>query len=324
MYSMRPIPGKRGKGTLRKFYQSLQYFILLVSIVLVIGELSALSLLRSESSGPNTKSSPISGFYSQNLKRHTAKNIAEFSAIEPYGLRVNNLQLIEQAGGALPEQKEGAPEDFLPVVSLDEPIHLQFRLRGVPGARVSAMKDISAYQILARVAHNTSSCATLWDSGKIAVNKAPKVIPWGGDNGDIETLGPGIIVKWKVLVWDFDGHGPAPSSWSKFAVGPDEWTAKWIVHPDDSKQFQESSNIIHQGSVSTGQCNEWKNRRPLPVARNSFRLTLEDQSKEIVSALLVATGLGSFSASMNGQPLSSSSPLDPSMMDVRHGRFSNA
>jgi hypothetical protein len=51
----------------------------------------------------------------------------------------------------------------------------------------------------------------------------PRSIPWGGDS-----LPPhvGSVVKWKVLVWDYQGSGPATSEWSKFGVGPshDKWT----------------------------------------------------------------------------------------------------
>lgn len=238
------------------------------------------------------------------------------SSLEAFGLSVNNLQRIEKAEGALKnEQIGGVPEDFLPVVTLDSPIALRFRLRGVAGNPVSGMKDITAYQVQIRLAHDSNSRRSLWDSGKVSVHKAPReiVLP---DLNVVKALAPGMVVSWRVAVWDANGNGPATSDWTKFAVGPNQWTGQWIVHPQDPENFKQSTNMIYSGSVSTEQCNDWKNRRPLPIARSIFQLSGAEQSKEVVSALLVGTGLGSFSASMNGMPLSSSSPLDPSMMDV--------
>ena len=227
------------------------------------------------------------------------------AAIIPFDLSVNHLQRITLAGGALPEQVSGAPEDFLPIIADGRP-KLRFRLKGSIGASPSAMKDISAYQI--RAEHVHSSLAVLWDSGKIHVKSMPRAIAWGG-----EKLKAGTVVKWRVSVWDNEGIGPSNSDWTKFGVGPTDWTGNWITHPDDASKFTKKTQFM--GEVSTEECNQWIARHPLTVARARIELSNEEQAKEVTSALLVVSGLGSFATSLDSMPLSSSSRLDPAMMD---------
>jgi len=230
-------------------------------------------------------------------------------AIIPFDLSVNHLQRIKLAGGALPQQAEGADEDFLPIIAGTS--QLRFRLKSRRGASPAAIKDISAYQIVAQQAHDDSS--TLWDSGKTLVkNGMPHSIPWGGDN-----LKVGTIVKWKVSVWDSKGAGPSSSQYTKFGVGPsnDDWTGQWISHPTDLSTSKKITTSMWDWGTSEQKCNAWKARRPLPVARAKVELSKQEASNNVVSALLVVSGLGSFATTLDGMSLSSSSLLDPPMTD---------
>jgi alpha-L-rhamnosidase len=239
------------------------------------------------------------------------------AALVPFDLSVNQLQVIDYWNGGLPKDSVPATaEDFLPIVLKDD-IHLRFRLRGRPGASHQAIADISAYQIIAHQAHSSSSLNIIWDSGKVQVASMPRSIPWGGP-----TLKIGSIIQWNVLVWDLDGVGPAISSVpSKFGVGPSQdkdWTAQWITHPTDLATLQGTSRDLEH-TVSDKDCRRWKKRLSLPLARAQFFISKEqhdaNNDSPIVSALLVVGGLGSFRATLNGRPLSSSSILDPPLTD---------
>lgn len=230
-------------------------------------------------------------------------------SIIPFDLSVCHLQLIELAGGALSHQVHGVvEEDFLPIVTSDS-IHLRFRLKPSLDASPAAVRDISAYRIIAKPAHNDS--ISLWDSGKVRVKSMPHSIPWNGD-----TLKVGSIVKWNVMVWDDLGVGPYSSQFTKFAVGPssDEWTGQWIAHPEDVTRFENVSSTMWESDISPEKCKAWKARRPLPLARARLQLS-EEEASNVVSALLVASGLGSFATTLDGRSLSSSSILDPPMTD---------
>ena len=228
-------------------------------------------------------------------------------SILPFDLSVNHLQRIELAGGALPEQRAAAEEDFLPIIAGGTRPELRFRLKPAVGASPSAIKDISAYQVIAENAHDST---VLWDSGKMPVNGMPHSIPWDGDS-----LQVGTIVKWRVSVWDSKGEGPSTSQWTRFGVGPETWTGQWITHPTDSSSYKNTSTNVWDYDISEQKCNEWKARRPLPIARAKVELSKQEASRKVVSALLVVSGLGSFATTFNGMPLSSSSVLDPPMTD---------
>ena len=287
-------------------------------------------------------------------------------------------------------------EDFLPIVTPMGEIDLRFRLRPKPTTvmtrtkeekhskqqktgeqknhdgrgvnKVSyheAIKGISAYQIIAEMAHSPHE--TIWDSGKVPMNNGhhnnqnaafasswlPSFIEW---DTRAAPLVEGTIVRWRVKIWDALGYGPSSSDWSKFGVGPDthNWIAKWITHPMDyatllqqskedamtksdnnsggnnnntaasgrgsdssynnkrteSNQKQPRTRDLRDLTVSKETCNLWKQRMPLPLARVQF--TMDSKRKdEITGALLVASGVGMFSVTMNGKRLSSSSVHDP-------------
>ncbi|KAL7579512.1 hypothetical protein ACA910_007889 [Epithemia clementina (nom. ined.)] len=244
------------------------------------------------------------------------------SCLEPFDLSVNQLQVVPFWHGALPSAEIAATsEDFLPIVTAGE-VDLTFRLRPIPSKHnknldsncVDAIQGISAYQIIAERAH--APHVSIWNSGKIQVDnekeRIPSSIEWDYRSAPLTA---GSIVRWKVLVWDALGDGPAASNWSKFGIGPDSenWAAQWITHPRDyATLFNGNGEPRVRGlknlTVSEETCSLWHHRQPLPVARVQFEIV---DSHNIVAALLVATGLGMFSVSMNGKRLSSSSLHDP-------------
>jgi hypothetical protein len=231
------------------------------------------------------------------------------SLIVPIDLSVNNLQVIQKACGTLENQSSGAAEDFLPIVLSNTWPMFRFRLKPAAGACPLAIRDISAYRIVAQHAHNMT---VLWDSGKIIVTDSmPHSIPWGGCK-----LISGMVIKWKALVWDSTGMGPSKSQYSKFGVGPsnDGWTGQWIAHPYDVASYKKIMRSVQDSRISREKCAEWKGRRPLPLVR--AKLQLSDKEASLVgSALLIVSGLGSFATTLDGMSLSSSSVLDPPLTD---------
>ena len=163
-------------------------------------------------------------------------------------------------------------------------------------------------------------------------------------------LSPGSIVRWRVEIWDGAGQGPATSGWSKFGVGPGShkddasspsaWEAEWITHPVDYDSLfvesqEESSNQNNNngrkprerlfkntnvGATSQEECDAWKLRTPMPLARASFTIPAQKAENkngkdQIVSALLVVSGLGMFSVTVDGKRLTTSSVHDPPLTD---------
>eukprot|EP00804_Cyclotella_cryptica_P003649 CCRYP_002212-RA/>CCRYP_002212-RA protein AED:0.30 eAED:0.30 QI:0/0.5/0.4/1/0.5/0.4/5/1003/964 len=67
-------------------------------------------------------------------------------------------------------------------------------------------------------------------------------------------------------------------------------------------------------------CSRWRKRRPLPLFRaklssKTLSTVTSNEEDPLVSGLLVVSGLGSFRASMDGVPLSTSGPIDPPFTD---------
>ncbi|KAL7554415.1 hypothetical protein ACHAWF_017852 [Thalassiosira exigua] len=247
-------------------------------------------------------------------------------SIVPYDLSVNHLRRIVGAPGRPPPEAapSGAspalvPEDFLPVVDPSY-VKLRWRHRPASGSNVPDAARVSAYRIVARRAGGSlgteddwTSRPVLWDSRTVLLDDdeaLPHEVAWPRDR----PLRSGEVVEWRVRVRDVRGRERA-SARSKFAVGPDKvegWEGGWIVHPDDWATF-DAKRV-----EATDECERWKERRPLP----RFRATLSRKAVEealggeaLASALLVASGLGSFRASFDGVPLSSSGPIDPPFTD---------
>jgi hypothetical protein len=113
------------------------------------------------------------------------------------------------------------------------------------------------------------------------------------------------------------------------------WEARWISHPIDIESWDETDGKAFWGKDEEHKktaCRNWEKRSQLPIFRAKLTLPSSssssnlaaingggdgytDNDDEIASALLVVSGLGSFRASFDGVPLSSSGPLDPPFTD---------
>jgi hypothetical protein len=252
-------------------------------------------------------------------------------AIIPFGLSVNFLQRIVLAPGAPPEprlvahaSKARVEEDFLPVVAPSS-VNFRWRHQARVGSSYEDASKIQAYRIIVRryqhvLVESNANNPTLWDSGRgnvAAGEELPDSVAWGSNNPPTV----GHILEWMVQVWDNSGKDSS-SSWTKFAVGPekeDDWKGEWIVHPHDMDTF-DATNKLHTKIKRFGdlqsECKNWKKRRPLPLFRMKLSLQeLNVKGEQISSALLVISGLGSFRASFDGVPLSTSGPIDPAFTD---------
>ena len=232
-------------------------------------------------------------------------------SVLPIDLSVNFLHVIDKAPGAPPEpimassaSSHRSPEDFLPIVT---PKQIQFRWRHEAKA-LADEKDltVTAYQVLVQ----TTKGDNVWDSGKRLVNEEAGVrikhVSWEGAAPAV-----GQILQWSVTLWDGAGKDSA-STWSKFGVGPEEgdWKGKWMTHPSDMDMFDKTKT--RWSFAKHDDCKGWQLRRPLPLFRTKIPI---EKKSNIVSALLLVSGLGSFRASVNGVPLSTSGPIDPPFTD---------
>eukprot|EP00985_Skeletonema_marinoi_P031935 scaffold37911_cov189-Skeletonema_marinoi.AAC.1 len=242
-------------------------------------------------------------------------------AIIPFDLSVNHLQLVDRAPGS-PNTDLTVNEEFLPVV-LPSDIAFRWRSRARPQSLAQDGVKTTAYQIIARRAYSIDEDVLLWDSGKVNVlDGLPDVVTYNDTKMEI-----GSVIEWKVTVWDSSQPDAKSSSsdWSKFAVGPSqsEWQGQWISHPVDLESWDETDasafwtpvggmNGTHNQRTA---CHNWEKRSQLPVFRTKLPTLDVPEDDDIATALLVVSGLGSFRASLDGKPLSSSGPLDPPLTD---------
>ena len=242
-------------------------------------------------------------------------------AIIPFDLSVNHLQLVDRAPGS-PYTDLTVNEDFLPVV-LQSDIAFRWRSRARPNSLTQDGLKTTAYQIIARHAYSDNEDDLLWDSGKVDVTDGlPDVVRYSDTNMQI-----GSVIEWKVTVWDSSQPDAKSSSsdWSKFAVGPSqsEWQGRWISHPVDLQSWDKTDASAfwsptagmkgtHDQRVA---CGNWEKRSQLPVFRTKLPTLDIADDDDIATALLVVSGLGSFRATFDGKPLSSSGPLDPPLTD---------
>ncbi len=252
-----------------------------------------------------------------------SKDLFLGGSIEAFDLTVNYLKLIKEAPGAPPfpptvptASNARAMEDFLPVVTPSD-VTFRWRHRARAGSLSKDATIIRAYRIVVvRRSGTRGRRDIVWDSGRITVDEytgAPNFVKWGG------TLPPSIgqILEWQVYIWDAK-NSKSSSSWEKFAVGPEDkvdWWGHWICHPEDLSTFDRRKK---KGKIAlNNQCKGWQLRRPLPLFRTKieFKEFLGSSNDTITSALLVISGLGSFRASFDGIPLSTSGPIDPPFTD---------
>jgi hypothetical protein len=253
----------------------------------------------------------------------------DVGAIIPFDLSVNHLQLVDRAPGS-PYTDLTVNEEFLPVV-LSSDIAFRWRSKARPQSLAQGGVKTTAYQIIARRAaysddddDDDDESIVLWDSGKVNVSDGlPDVVIYNESNMEI-----GTVIEWKVTVWDSsqpnDGGKPSSSDWSKFAVGPSqsEWQGQWISHPVDIESWNETdASAFWAPTAMEGTpnqrlaCRNWEKRSQLPIFRTKLPALDIPENDDIATALLVVSGLGSFRASLDGKPLSSSGPLDPPLTD---------
>lgn len=138
-------------------------------------------------------------------------------------------------------------------------------------------RSITAYRLL--VAEDEAALdkasACIWDSGKIISDDVVQIVYEG------PALRPKTRYHWKAMVWDESG---APSDWSEaawFETGfmGTEWAASWIGRnqPADSPENQDAA----------------------PYFRKVFTV-----DGPVQSARIYISGLGFFSLSINGMPVS--------------------
>ena len=250
-------------------------------------------------------------------------------AIVPIDLTVNFLKLIDIAPGSPPEPPVSSSasnvrisEDFLPIVTTSDDVTFRWAHRAKAGSNSNDIKSIKAYRIIVRQQSEINGGNNIiWDSEKVLVHHEEEF----PDSIDVDwekaSKAPSVgqILEWKVQIWDTSDLSSS-SHWSKFAIGPSseseiDWNgSKWIVHPSDMDTFDKKKN----GNTSD-ECSLWKKRRPLPLFRT---MITSDELKSgsapgdaISSALLVMSGLGSFRASFDGIPLTTSGPIDPPFTD---------
>ena len=246
--------------------------------------------------------------------------------IIPMDLSVNFLKVITKAPGAPPEpplasssSNSRPSEDFLPVVTPSE-VTFRWAHRAKSGSNAEDIAKITSYQLVVRKSEelNSGEGAIVWDTQMVSLSNGnmPDSVDWKDANNNAIIVGQ--ILQWRVTIWDAANKSHS-SAWSKFAVGPsteNDWEGtQWIVHPSDMDTFDKNKN----GNADPHDCEQWKKRRPLPLFRRMITSkelhSSDDESDSISSALLIMSGLGSFRASFDGVPLTTSGPIDPPFTD---------
>jgi hypothetical protein len=138
-----------------------------------------------------------------------------------------------------------------------------------------ALDRQTAYEVEAAASPSKLDAGELiWDTGQVETRD--QTVEFG------EELGSRDSVYWRVRVWDTNGHVSPWSATSKFTVGlldSSDWSAQWIEDPDYTYQTNGVPN-------------------PLPVFATRFSV-----ERPIASAMLYATGLGQYAATVNGSPV---------------------
>ena len=248
---------------------------------------------------------------------------ASQGSIIPIDLSVNHLRRIVKAP-ASPNKDVRLSEEFLPVV-LPHEVTFRWRSLARAGASSDSIARSTAYRIVARRAYAASEgddtldeSVLIWDSGKVLVEST---LP-----NEVHCTDPkltnltGAIIQWRVTVEDSLGR-PTTSDWTKFSIGPEssQFAAKWISHPIDVDSWDENDASAFWGGDKVHQekaCKNWERRSQLPLFRVKIPdIESGDGDDDVESAMLFVSGLGSFRASLDGVPLSSSGPIDPPLTD---------
>ncbi|MCD6355468.1 MAG: family 78 glycoside hydrolase catalytic domain [Prolixibacteraceae bacterium] len=159
-------------------------------------------------------------------------------------------------------------------------------------------KSQSAYRIL--VSDNLTDLLNgkgiIWDSGKILSEQSINV-PFGG-----KPLKSGKRYFWKVKIWDEKGQESSwsqPSTWQMGLLTPSDWdNAKWIAF----EQFDPTMRVVPGVHGKGNNLGVKAMKRPvIPMFRKSFFI-----EKQLVSATLSISGMGSYQVFLNGEKVGNS------------------
>ncbi|MDD1650736.1 MAG: alpha-L-rhamnosidase N-terminal domain-containing protein, partial [Methylococcaceae bacterium] len=148
----------------------------------------------------------------------------------------------------------------------------------------------TAYQGLVASDRNrlAAEMGDLWDSGKVASDGNSQIFYSG------RPLESGIDCYWKVRVWDNSNRPSAWSEASRWSMGllkPQDWSARWIGYTYKAKTDPKLPQATYwRKGIVTG--------------------------KKVARAMLYASALGSYIATINGQRVGNDS-LNPGWTDFR-------
>jgi alpha-L-rhamnosidase len=161
-----------------------------------------------------------------------------------------------------------------------------------------------AYQILAASSeeHLRNDQGDLWDTGRVESDKSIQM-PYEG-----KPLASGLLVWWKVRVWDDAGKPSAwsePALWSMGLLKAEDWKGKWIgldAGAGKPEQLKKAQWIWTEPSGGT----------------RYFRRTIQIAPDNPLSdALLYLVGSGASTPYINGKELRSAKGLDdPISLDI--------
>ena len=168
---------------------------------------------------------------------------------------------------------------------------------GLRGLRQSAYRVVAASS-QARLAANEYD---LWDSGKVASAESTQLAYAG------KPLGSGVLVAWRVQVWDQAGQASSwsrPAQWTMGLLEKSDWQGKWIGREEPAGYLNpESDYRLLEGARWI-----WDTAEPQPPAPGAppaaayFRETIAVPSgRKITRAICIAGGAESADIYLNGE-----------------------
>ena len=151
----------------------------------------------------------------------------------------------------------------------------------------------------------------LWDSGKVESAQSNQVV-WHG-----KPLGSGMLVAWRVEVWDQAGQQSKWSGVAQWTMGlleKQDWQGKWIGR-DEPANYRNPDSPYHllEGA-------RWIWDAPLgqaPVGDRYFRITFAiPADRKIRRAVFIPSGDNHIDAYLNGEPIALHSSGLPPILDV--------
>jgi alpha-L-rhamnosidase len=163
----------------------------------------------------------------------------------------------------------------------------------------------TAYQILAASSEKglRSDQGDLWDTGRVESDKSIQM-PYEG-----KALASGMLVWWKVRVWDNNGKASdwsEPAFWSMGLLKAEDWKGKWIGLEGGDGKPEKLKEAHWVWSSQPGQATRY------------FRRTIEiPQDNSVSDALLYLVGAGNSRLYINGKPVGSGNGIEnPISVDI--------